>query len=79
MKASLKMPRFGTSMEEGTIVKWHKEVGDVFAANETLYEVETEKVTSEVPAPCSGKLLEVQAPVDTTVRVGEPVCIIETQ
>jgi pyruvate/2-oxoglutarate dehydrogenase complex dihydrolipoamide acyltransferase (E2) component len=65
-------------MEEATIAKWHKEPGDSFAAGEPLYDIETEKVTTEVEAPCSGRLVEILAPVESIVEVGGAVCKIET-
>jgi pyruvate/2-oxoglutarate dehydrogenase complex dihydrolipoamide acyltransferase (E2) component len=78
MKLSLKLPLFGMNMEEATLVKWHKQPGEAFRKGETLYEVETEKVTSEVEAPCDGRLLEKVAAEGQTVSVGEIVCQIET-
>lgn len=79
MKVNLKLPRFGMNMEEGTIVTWKKTVGDAFEAGEILYEVETEKVTSEVEAPCAGTLVEIVAAVEAIVPVGGVVCRIETR
>lgn len=78
MKISLKLPLFGMNMEQGTIVKWHVQPGASFRKGEPLYEVETEKVTSEVEAPCNGTLLEIVATADTTVAVGDIVCHIES-
>jgi len=77
MKVSLKLPLFGMNMEQATIVKWHKQAGERFAKGECLYEVETEKVTSEVEAPCDGVLLEVVAQEDETVNVGDIVCHVD--
>jgi pyruvate/2-oxoglutarate dehydrogenase complex dihydrolipoamide acyltransferase (E2) component len=78
MKVSLKLPLFGMNMEEATIVRWHKRAGEAFKQGEPLYEVETEKVTSEVEAPCDGTFLEAIAAEGATVGVGEIVCRIET-
>lgn len=78
MKVSLKLPLFGMNMEEATVVKWHKRPGDAFRKGEPLYEIETEKVTQEVEAPCDGTLLEIVASEGTTIPVGDPVCSIET-
>ena len=58
MKVTLKMPRVSMNMEEGTLVAWRKHPGDSFAEGEILYEIETEKVTNEYEAPCSGVMLE---------------------
>ena len=78
MKVSLKLPLFGMNMEEATLLKWHKRPGETFRKGDTLYEIETEKVTSEVEAPCDGRLLETVAAEGQTVEVGEIVCQIET-
>ena len=78
MRVNLKLPRFGMNMEEGTIVAWRKVPGERFSAGEILYDVETEKVTSEVEAPCSGTLLEILAQPDDVIPVGAPVCTVET-
>ena len=78
MKAALKLPRISMNMEEGTIVAWRKQPGDAFAQGEILYEIETEKATQEVEAPCDGRLLEILVQEDETVEVGAEVCRIET-
>ena len=78
MIASLKLPRFGMNMEEATIVKWYKQPGDGFKAGEPLYDIETEKVTTAVEAPCDGRLVAIVAKEDTIVDVGGVVCKIET-
>ena len=78
MIVSLKLPRFGTNMEEATIVKWYKQPGDSFKAGEALYDIETEKVTTEVEAPCDGRLLAIVAKEESIVDVGGVVCKIET-
>ena len=77
MKVSLKLPMFGMNMEEATIVKWLKQPGEAFRKGEPLYEIETEKVISEVAAPCDGTLLEIVEGADTTVAVGDIVCHVE--
>ena len=77
MKVSLKLPLFGMNMEEATIVKWHKRRGEVFRKGEPLYDVETEKVTSEVEAPCDGTLLDIVAGESVTISVGDIVCHVE--
>ena len=77
MKVSLKLPRLSANMEEAVIVKWHRAPGDQFAPGDPLYEVETEKVTSLVEAPCGGKLLEVFPEHEDVVTVGQEICLIE--
>ena len=64
-------------MEEGTIVAWLKQQGQIFAAGDPLYSVETEKVMMDVEAPCDGVLLEILVPPNTNVEVGAVVCRIE--
>lgn len=78
MKAALRLPRISMNMEEGTIVAWRKRPGDAFTQGEILYEIETEKATQEVEAPCDGRLVEILAPEGETVEVGAEVCRIET-
>ena len=79
MKATLKLPRISMNMEEGTITAWRKKAGDRFNQGEILYEVETEKATLEVEAPCDGTLLEILAGEGEVVEVGGNVCRIEQQ
>lgn len=78
MKAALKLPRISMNMEEGTIVAWRKQPGDAFTQGEILYDIETEKATLEVEAPCDGRLVEILVPAGETVEVGAEVCRIET-
>ena len=78
MKVSLKLPLFGMNMEQATVMVWHKQPGETFRKGDSLYEIETEKVTTEVQAPCDGTLVEIVAAPDTTVNVGEVVCHINT-
>jgi len=78
MKVSLKLPLFGMNMEEAMVVRWHRQPGESFRKGEPLYEIETEKVTTEVEAPCDGKLLEIVVPAEQMVDVGGIVCHIDT-
>ena len=77
MKVALKMPRVSMNMEEGTLTAWHKQPGEQFSEGDVLYEIETEKVTSEYEAPCSGVMLQHLAEEGDEVPVGENVCRIE--
>ena len=72
----LKMPALGESVTEGTVTAWLKQVGDTVEADEPIVEVATDKVDSEVPAPSSGKLLEILVQEDETVAVGTPIAVI---
>ena len=77
MKVTLKMPRLSMNMEEGTLVAWRKQPGDDFAEGDILYEIETEKVTNEYEAPCSGVMLEHLAEEGDDLLVGDDVCRID--
>ncbi|WP_243301961.1 dihydrolipoamide acetyltransferase family protein [Geothrix oryzisoli] len=70
------MPQMGESIAEATVLKWHKQVGDVIAKDETLYEISTDKVDAEIPAPAAGTLLEILVDVNATVPVGTVVARI---
>ncbi len=64
------VPALGESVTEATVAKWFKNVGDAVAADEPLVELETDKVTVEVPAPAAGTLAEIAVDVGATVEVG---------
>ncbi|MBF0145664.1 MAG: 2-oxoglutarate dehydrogenase complex dihydrolipoyllysine-residue succinyltransferase [Magnetococcales bacterium] len=70
MAIDIIVPSLGESIMEATVVKWHKAEGDPVAAGEVLCELETDKVTLEVPAPAGGILRRIVSPVDTDVAVG---------
>jgi 2-oxoglutarate dehydrogenase E2 component (dihydrolipoamide succinyltransferase) len=70
MSKDIKVPTLGESVVEATIGKWYKKEGDAVKADEPLVELETDKVTVEVPAPASGKLEKIVAAAGTTVAVG---------
>ena len=77
-KVELIMPKMGESVAEATIISWHKEVGESIEMDETIVEIATDKVDSEVPSSLEGKLVEKLFDVDAVVKVGEPFAIIET-
>jgi len=70
MATEIKVPTLGESVTEATIGKWFKKVGDAIAADEPLVELETDKVTVEVPAPAAGTLAEIIVKEGETVGVG---------
>jgi 2-oxoglutarate dehydrogenase E2 component (dihydrolipoamide succinyltransferase) len=70
MSTDIKVPTLGESVSEATVAKWFKQVGDSVAADESLVELETDKVTIEVPAPAAGVLSAISAKVGDTVNVG---------
>ena len=77
-KIELIMPKMGESVAEATIISWHKEVGDSIEMDETVVEIATDKVDSEVPSSQEGVLVEKLFDVDAVVKVGEAFAIIET-
>jgi 2-oxoglutarate dehydrogenase E2 component (dihydrolipoamide succinyltransferase) len=70
MSVDIKVPTLGESVTEATIGKWYKNVGDAVAADEPLVELETDKVTVEVPAPSAGTLEAIKVQTGQTVNVG---------
>src|ERR1700710_2003064 len=64
------LPAMGESVTEGTILEWHKQVGDTIEADEILVEVSTDKVDAEVPAPASGTVVAIHFAEGDTVSVG---------
>eukprot|EP01035_Chromulina_nebulosa_P050501 gene50501-68665_t len=72
------MPKMGESISEATIISWLKNVGDTVDAEETLLEVATDKVDSEIPSPCSGVVTEIRFQKDAVVAVGEVLALIDS-
>jgi pyruvate dehydrogenase E2 component (dihydrolipoamide acetyltransferase) len=70
------LPQLGESVTEGTITAWLVEVGDTVEADQPLFELSSDKIDTEVPAPTSGVLKEIKVQVDETVDVGTVVAII---
>ena len=64
------MPQMGVSVSEGTITKWSKQVGEQIEADETLLEISTDKVDTEVPSPATGIVTEILVQEGETVEVG---------
>ena len=77
-KVEVVMPQMGESVMEGTIIEWAKKVGDKVEVDETLLEIATDKVDTEVPSPEAGVLVEILVEADETVEVGQPIAIIDT-
>ncbi len=78
MRIDVVMPQLGESIAEGTIIKWHKKVGDSVRRDETILEISTDKVDSEIPAPADGTLIEILASEGETVAVGKVIAVLET-
>jgi pyruvate dehydrogenase E2 component (dihydrolipoamide acetyltransferase) len=72
------MPQMGVSVSEGTVIKWRKEVGEHVAADETVLEISTDKVDTEVPSPGSGVVSEILVAEGETVTVGTVLARIES-
>lgn len=70
------MPQLGETVTEGTITKWVKKIGDKVDADETLFEVSTDKVDSEVPSPTSGVLIEILVNEGDVAEVGAKLAVI---
>lgn len=78
-RIELKMPKMGESVMEATIIRWCKKEGESFEAEETLLEVATDKVDSEIPAPEKGVLIKQLFKEGTVVKVGEVIAILSTE
>jgi len=70
------MPKMGESITEGTILEWKKQVGDSIAKDESLLEISTDKVDSEIPSPATGTIVEIFAQVNDTIPVGDVIARI---
>src|SRR5215831_13239394 len=79
MSEEIKMPQMGESIAEGTIVRWLKQVGDEVKRDEPLFEISTDKVDAEIPAPTAGVLAEIKVQQGQTVPVQTLVAVIETE
>ena len=75
----IELPKMGESVAEATITTWLKSVGDNIEEDEPIVEIATDKVDSEVPAPCSGKLKEILFNEGDVVEVGAVFAVIETE
>ena len=76
-KFEIKMPKLGESITEGTIVSWSVKVGDMIQEDDVLFEVNTAKVSAEIPSPVAGKVVEILYKEGDTVAVGIVVAIID--
>jgi len=77
-KVELIMPKMGESVAEATVIQWLKNVGDSIELDESVIEIATDKVDSEIPSTVKGILLEQKFKKDDVVKVGEVVAIIQT-
>ena len=75
----LKLPKMGESVAEATITSWVKEIGETIDIDDTVVEVATDKVDSEVPSEVEGTLVEILFDKDDVIQVGQTIAIIETE
>ena len=76
-KFEIKMPKLGESITEGTIISWSVQVGDIIKEDDVLFEVNTAKVSAEIPSPVEGKVVEILFKEGDTVAVGTVVAIVD--
>src|SRR5512132_1124454 len=79
MAVDVIMPQMGESIAEGTLVKWMKNIGDKVQRDEPLFEISTDKVDAEIPAPASGVLREIRVQPGTTVPINTVVGVIAAE
>ncbi|MBA3394804.1 MAG: dihydrolipoamide succinyltransferase, partial [Deltaproteobacteria bacterium] len=75
--ADLVVPQLGESITEAVVARWLKEVGDAVGIDEPIAELETDKITVQLPSPVAGALSNVKAQVGATVKVGEVIGSVE--
>jgi 2-oxoglutarate dehydrogenase E2 component (dihydrolipoamide succinyltransferase) len=71
------MPQLGETVAEGTVANWHKKIGDTVAVDEIIADIETDKVSMEIPAPIAGVITQILVPAGKTVDVGTVLAVIE--
>lgn len=79
MLFEIKVPEAGFSITEGTVVQWHKNVGEMVQEGEPIVSVETDKVVVEIPSLCTGVLVEIKHEVGETVPIGAVLGVIQTE
>jgi pyruvate dehydrogenase E2 component (dihydrolipoamide acetyltransferase) len=73
------MPQLGETVAEGTVAAWHKQVGDRVEADEIILDVETDKVSMEIPAPAAGTLAKILVEAGQTVEVGTVLAVVQAE
>ena len=74
----LVLPKLGESIMEATILKWHKSLGDTIQLDETLLDIATDKVDSEIPSTVAGKVVEILFEANSVVPIGTVIARIES-
>ncbi|MBO0801611.1 MAG: lipoyl domain-containing protein [Nocardiopsaceae bacterium] len=77
-RVAVPLPKIGMTMEEATVVRFCRQPGERFRAGDPLYEIETDKISQEIEATAGGVMVEHSVSEGTDVRIGDPVCVIET-
>jgi 2-oxoglutarate dehydrogenase E2 component (dihydrolipoamide succinyltransferase) len=78
MRIDVRVPTLSDSVASGTLLPWRRQVGDTVARDDTLVDLETDKVILEIPAPASGTLVEITRPEGASVTADEVIAVIET-
>lgn len=76
MAVEVILPKWGLTMEEGTVSEWRKQEGDAVVEDEIIADVETDKITNELPAPASGIIAKILVAAGETVEVGTVLAVI---
>ena len=76
--ADLVVPQLGESITEAVVARWLKQVGDSVGVDEPIAELETDKITVQLPSPVAGSLAEQRAVVGSTVKVGQVIGAVES-
>lgn len=76
MSVELILPKWGLTMEDGTVVAWHVAEGDTVSQGEVVADIETEKVENELESPCDGIVAKILVEEDDTVDVGTVLMVI---
>ncbi len=79
MRVDLTMPQMGESIAEGTISRWRKRVGERVERDEPIFEISTDKVDAEIPAPAAGTVVEIRGQEGETVPVNQVIAVIDTE
>ena len=77
MKVKIKVPRLGLTVEDATVMEWHKEVGDSVEAGEVIGVIEADKATVELESPATGTLSEIIGEIGETYEIGAPLAVLE--
>ncbi len=78
MSTEVILPKWGLTMEDGTVVAWHVSEGERVVEGQVIAEVETEKVENELEAPCAGVVAQILVQEDETVDVGTVLAVIDS-